>query len=101
MNDGKRRLHLKQQRYLADGTTDDQIWQIPLTFVKASKLSEPFYEMLLTKREEIIELDGIGENEWIKVGFNRVSSFLGLNGKTISSFFLSIILNKNDQIQRF
>jgi hypothetical protein len=54
-------------RYLADGTTDGQLWQIPFTFVKASSPNEPFYKLLFTQREQTIELDGIGENEWIKV----------------------------------
>jgi aminopeptidase N len=63
----KRRLKLKQSRYLADGSTDDQLWQIPLTFVKSSSGGKPFHKFLLTQREQVIELDGIGDDEWVKV----------------------------------
>ena len=65
----KRRLKLKQTRYLADGTTDDQVWQIPLTFIKSSKPNEIFHKLLFTQREQVIELDGITDNEWIKLNF--------------------------------
>lgn len=65
----KRRLKLKQSRYLADGTTDDQVWQIPLTFIKTSSAKQPFHKFLFTQKEQVIELDNVGENEWIKVNF--------------------------------
>lgn len=67
LSGNKRRLKLKQTRYLADGTTDDQVWQIPLTVIKTSSAKEPFHKCLFTQREQIIELDNVGENEWIKV----------------------------------
>ena len=65
----KRRLKFKQTRYLADGTTDDQLWCIPLTFLKSSSPNEPFHKLLFTQREQTIELDRIKDNEWVKLNF--------------------------------
>lgn len=67
LDGGKRRLKLKQTRYLADGSIDNEsVWQIPITIIRASNINEPA-KFLMTQREQELILDNITENEWIKV----------------------------------
>jgi puromycin-sensitive aminopeptidase len=74
---GKRRLHLRQTRYLADGSTDEQtLWQIPITIIKTSNVTEPV-RFLMTQAEQEIVLDNVASDEWVKLnadtsGFYRV-----------------------------
>ncbi|KAI6209676.1 Aminopeptidase [Aphelenchoides besseyi] len=72
--DKKRRLTLKQTRFLSDGTTDDTRWLIPITIFTKSGVST---KLLLTEREQTVELENVPEDDWIKLnselsGFYRV-----------------------------
>ncbi|KAI6191934.1 Aminopeptidase [Aphelenchoides bicaudatus] len=76
LGDGKRRLRLKQTRFLADGSTDNQTWQIPITIIKESDPSKPFHKFLMTDRSQEVVIE-VPDNEWIKInsefsGFYRV-----------------------------
>ncbi|KAI6205137.1 Aminopeptidase [Aphelenchoides besseyi] len=72
--DKKRRLTLKQTRFLSDGTTDDTRWLIPITIFTKSGVST---KLLLTEREQTVELENVPDDDWIKLnselsGFYRV-----------------------------
>lgn len=68
--DGKLHLKLKQQRFLADGSTDETIWHVPVGICTASKPEEPVHKVLLTKKEDTFVLDNVAEGDWIKVNSN-------------------------------
>jgi puromycin-sensitive aminopeptidase len=74
----KRRLVVKQTRFLDDGTKDDStVWQVPITIVTESSPNEIVHKALLTEREQEIILDNVADSDWVKLnagmsGFYRV-----------------------------
>ena len=52
------RLHLRQSRFLSDGTSDDQLWPVPLIVRYASKSGEKTAseKFMLTEREQDFEI---------------------------------------------
>ncbi|CAD5225948.1 unnamed protein product [Bursaphelenchus xylophilus] len=74
LNDGKVRLHLKQDRFIADGSTDSTLWHVPITVTTESRKD---FKFLLSKKEDSFVIDGISDGEYIKLnaettGFYRV-----------------------------
>lgn len=76
--DGK--LHLSQERFLADGTTDDQKWWIPLTYTTSSKpdFTQTKPSNWLSPTEETKEIAESDKDGWVlfnilQTGYYRVN----------------------------
>ncbi|KAI6226405.1 Aminopeptidase [Aphelenchoides fujianensis] len=71
---GARTLRLQQTRFLADGTTDDTRWLIPVTVATKAGVQQKF---VMSEKEHSVTLEGLQADDWIKVnhefsGFFRV-----------------------------
>ncbi|KAL3103892.1 hypothetical protein niasHT_022407 [Heterodera trifolii] len=76
--DGDRiELHLKQSRFLADGSHDEAnpVWQVPFGVTTATNPTHPKAKFLLMKAEDKFIVDGVKSNEWVKVNSNFSSFF--------------------------
>ncbi|PAV64104.1 hypothetical protein WR25_05612 [Diploscapter pachys] len=82
VNGRERQLHLKQNRFIADGGQDsnNQIWQVPINISTSSDPSRVKQRILMKGREETVTVSDVDPNEWIKVlaGRQTASSFLQL-----------------------
>ncbi|PAV64150.1 hypothetical protein WR25_01487 [Diploscapter pachys] len=79
VNGRERQLHLKQNRFIADGGQDsnNQIWQVPINISTSSDPSRVKQRILMKGREETVTVSDVDPNEWIKLntgatGFYRV-----------------------------
>ncbi|CAD5218972.1 unnamed protein product [Bursaphelenchus okinawaensis] len=84
----KRTITVKQQRFLADGTTDNTIWHVPINVITSSNKE---FKFLLTKQQDTFEMDNIKADEYIKVnsncsGFYRVMYSEDATTKLITHF---------------
>jgi len=77
--DGKVVLNLEQERFIADGSKDDNgtVWQIPISIATSSSPDKPATKILLTKTSASFQLDNVKPGEWIKLnagftGFYKV-----------------------------
>uniref|UniRef100_A0A915PS54 Aminopeptidase n=1 Tax=Setaria digitata TaxID=48799 RepID=A0A915PS54_9BILA len=78
--EGTRRiLKMNQQRFLADGTTDEKksFWQVPITISVSSEPDKVKARVLLKEYEQDVVVDDIDPKDWIKLnagttGFYRV-----------------------------
>uniref|UniRef100_A0A915HSW0 Puromycin-sensitive aminopeptidase n=1 Tax=Romanomermis culicivorax TaxID=13658 RepID=A0A915HSW0_ROMCU len=84
-------LHLDQERFLADGSEDDQstVWHVPITISTSSK-SNPIVKYLLTEKSGSLVLDGVSANDSIKLnsgftGFYKVQYSEHMLEKLITS----------------
>merc|ERR1711881_658949 len=71
------KLKISQQKFSANGPAkqSDQIWQIPIEICSADSPTKAIKKLVLTEKEQIVELDG--PSAWFKlncgtVGFYRV-----------------------------
>ncbi|CAF0829122.1 unnamed protein product [Didymodactylos carnosus] len=95
----QRVLKLTQQRFICDGSNDDENlqWKVPITVVTKSQPKTVAQNVLMDEREITITLDNVNENDWIKlnqysIGLYRVkyeSKTLERLNEPISSKILS------------
>ncbi|CAG0909340.1 unnamed protein product, partial [Cyprideis torosa] len=73
----KREIELEQEQFFADGKNkSDSLWFIPLTFARETEPEKIFSKAVMKEKSMKITLDGVEDNEWIKlnpgtVGFYR------------------------------
>jgi len=70
-------LKLNQQRFLADGSIDDENlqWKIPISVFTKSNPKAIAQQILMDKPEIIIRLDNICEDDWIKLNYNSIGLY--------------------------
>uniref|UniRef100_A0A1I7SBU0 Aminopeptidase n=1 Tax=Bursaphelenchus xylophilus TaxID=6326 RepID=A0A1I7SBU0_BURXY len=87
----KRKILLKQQRFLADGSTDDTLWHVPIGICTASNPNEPVHKVLLTKAQDEFVLDGVDEKDWIKLNASTTGFFQVQYSKDMLTSLLAAI----------
>ncbi|CAF1250693.1 unnamed protein product [Adineta steineri] len=70
-------IKLTQQRFIADGSTDDENlqWTIPITIFTKSNPKSIAKEILMDKPEITITLENISEDDWIKLNYNSIGLY--------------------------
>jgi len=75
---GKNRvLKIKQQRFIADGSSDEENlqWKIPVTLFTKSDPKKIAQQMLMDKPETTVTLENVSEDDWIKLNFNSIGLY--------------------------
>jgi puromycin-sensitive aminopeptidase len=70
-------LKIKQQRFIADGSADDENlqWKIPITIFTKSNPNKISQQILMDKPEISLTLDNISEDDWFKLNFNSIGLY--------------------------
>ncbi|CAF4080772.1 unnamed protein product, partial [Adineta steineri] len=70
-------IKLTQQRFIADGSTDDDNlqWTIPITIFTKSNPKSIAKEILMDKPEITITLENISEDDWTKLNYNSIGLY--------------------------
>ncbi len=70
-------MKLKQQRFIADGSVDEDKlqWKIPITVLTKSNPTKIAQQILMDKPETIITLDNISPDDWIKLNYNSIGLY--------------------------
>jgi aminopeptidase N len=70
-------LKLKQQRFIADGSADEENlqWKIPVTVFNGSDPKKIAKQVLMDKPEITLTLDNMSENDWFKLNFNSIGLY--------------------------
>ncbi|CAF2647758.1 unnamed protein product [Rotaria sp. Silwood2] len=73
----KRVLKIKQQRFIADGSADDENlqWKIPITVFTKSNPKQIAQQILMDKPEITITLENIPDDDWIKLNYNSIGLY--------------------------
>ncbi|CAF3454422.1 unnamed protein product, partial [Rotaria sp. Silwood2] len=80
-------LKIKQQRFIADGSFDDENlqWKIPITIFTKSNPKKVVQQILMDKPEIIITIENIPENDWIKLNYCSIGLYrVKYESKTLS-----------------
>lgn len=72
-----RLLRLKQERFIADGSADEEHlqWKIPITIVTKSNPKAIAQQILMDKPEETITVTDIADDDWIKLNYNSIGLY--------------------------
>ncbi|CAF3668954.1 unnamed protein product [Rotaria socialis] len=75
--DKNRVIKIKQQRFIADGSVDEEKlqWKIPITVFTKSNPKQIAQQVLMDDPEITIKLDNISENDWIKLNYNAIGLY--------------------------
>jgi aminopeptidase N len=70
-------LKLTQQRFIADGSADEENlqWKIPITIFTKSNPTTISQKVLMEKPEITITLENIPEDDWIKLNYNSIGLY--------------------------
>ncbi|CAF4409199.1 unnamed protein product [Rotaria sp. Silwood2] len=70
-------LKIKQQRFIADGSADDDNlqWKIPISVFTKSNPKQIAQQVLMDKPEITITLENVLEDDWIKLNFNSIGLY--------------------------
>ncbi|CAF2126464.1 unnamed protein product [Rotaria magnacalcarata] len=70
-------IKIKQQRFIGDGSADDENlqWKIPVTVFTKSNPKQIAQQILLETPETTITLDNISEDDWIKFNYNSIGLY--------------------------
>ncbi|CAF1531301.1 unnamed protein product [Rotaria sp. Silwood1] len=70
-------IKLSQQRFIADGSADDENlqWKIPITIFTKSNPNVVAQQILMDQPEITITLDNISENDWIKLNYHSIGLY--------------------------
>ncbi|CAF0907973.1 unnamed protein product [Rotaria sordida] len=70
-------VKLQQERFIADGSADDENlqWKIPITIFTKSNPKVIAKQILMDQPEITITLDNISENDWIKLNYNSIGLY--------------------------
>ncbi|CAD5218167.1 unnamed protein product [Bursaphelenchus okinawaensis] len=102
LGDNKRKIILKQQRFLADGSTDDTVWQVPIGICTASKPNETVHKILLTKPQDEFVLEGVSDGDWIKLNASTAGFYqVQYSDDMLQKLLLAIKDQKLDVLDRF
>jgi len=73
----KRIIKLKQQRFIADGSVDEEKlqWKIPITIFTKSNPKKIAQQVLMEEPELTLTLENVPENDWIKLNFNSIGLY--------------------------
>jgi aminopeptidase N len=92
-------LKLTQQRFIADGSADEENlqWKIPITIFTKSNPTTIAQKILMDESEITITLENLSEDDWIKLNYNSIglyrvkyqSSTLGRLNEAIASKTIS------------
>lgn len=75
---GKTRvLKLTQQRFIADGSADDDNlrWKIPITICTKSHSQSAAKQFLMDQPEMTVTLDDVAENDWVKLNYKSIGLY--------------------------
>ncbi|CAF4536140.1 unnamed protein product [Rotaria sp. Silwood1] len=72
-----RTIKLNQQRFIADGSSDDENlqWKIPITIFTKSNPKLIAKQILMDQPEITVTLDNISEKDWIKLNYNSIGLY--------------------------
>ncbi|CAF3739140.1 unnamed protein product [Adineta steineri] len=72
-----RTIKLTQQRFIADGSSDDDNlqWKIPITIFTKSNPKSIAKQILMDKPEMTVTLENISEDDWIKLNYNSIGLY--------------------------
>ncbi len=75
--DKNRVLKIKQQRFIADGSADNDNlqWKVPITVFTKSNPKKIAQQILMDKPEITLTLENISENDWLKLNFNSIGLY--------------------------
>ncbi|CAF1025971.1 unnamed protein product [Adineta ricciae] len=70
-------LKLSQQRFIADGSADDENlqWKIPITIFTKSNPKAVTKQILMDKPEVTVTLDNVSEDDWVKLNYNSIGLY--------------------------
>lgn len=70
-------LKLKQQRFIADGSVDNENlqWKIPITICTKSNPNGVAKQILMDQPEMTVTLDNISESDWIKLNYHSIGLY--------------------------
>jgi len=97
-------LKLTQQRFIANGTVDDENlqWKIPITIFRKSNPTSIVKKVLMDEREKTITLENVSEDDWIKLNYNSIGLYrVKYQSKTLAHLNEPIankILNPQDRL---
>jgi aminopeptidase N len=75
---GKNRvLKIKQQRFIGDGSADEENlqWKVPITVFTKSNPKKIVHQVLMEKPEISITLENVADDEWVKLNFNSIGLY--------------------------
>jgi aminopeptidase N len=75
--DKNRVLKIKQQRFIADGSADNDNlqWKVPITVFTKSNPKKITQQILMDKPEITLTLENLSENDWLKLNFNSIGLY--------------------------
>jgi aminopeptidase N len=75
--DKSRVLKIKQKRFIADGSADDENlqWKVPITIFTKSNPKKIAQQILMEQPEISLTLDNVPEDDWIKLNFNSIGLY--------------------------
>ncbi|CAF3529462.1 unnamed protein product [Rotaria sordida] len=70
-------VKIKQQRFIADGSADDENlqWKIPITVFTKSNAKKIAQQTLMDKPEITMTLENVSENDWFKLNYNSIGLY--------------------------
>jgi aminopeptidase N len=76
-NGQNRVLKLKQQRFIAGGSADNENlqWKVPITVFTKSNPKKIAQAILMDKPETTLTIENISEDDWIKLNFNSIGLY--------------------------
>lgn len=68
----KRVFRLEQSKFSLEPADEfaHLLWQIPTRVISASSLVTPVAKLLLSQRDQVVEIDGVNPNDWLMVCLN-------------------------------
>lgn len=73
----KRLLKLKQERFIADGSSDNDrlLWKIPITIFAKSKPNTIAADILMEEAEMSMTLTDVADDDWIKLNYHSIGLY--------------------------
>ncbi len=70
-------MKIKQKRFIADGSADDENlqWKVPITIFTKSNPKKIAQQILMEQPEISLTLDNVPEDDWIKLNFNSIGLY--------------------------
>lgn len=75
--DRRRVLKLKQERFIADGSADNDrlLWKIPITIFTKSNPNQVTENILMEETETTVTLTDIADDDWIKLNYHSIGLY--------------------------
>jgi puromycin-sensitive aminopeptidase len=70
-------VQLKQQRFIADGSADDEYlqWKIPITLLTKANPQCIAHQLLMDTSDVTLTLNDVTENDWIKLNYKSIGLY--------------------------